>query len=85
MAKVKPMSFEVAFPQHVKYMYLVSHYQRALGVGQMSVFHGYLIGYNKQARPPANKTLGRLLLSTNICEKRKIAAALGRRRTSSVM
>ena len=66
LAEVKLMSFEVAFPQNVKYMYLVSHDQRALGVGQTSAFRDYLIGYNKQARPPANKTLDRLLLSTNI-------------------
>lgn len=61
-----------------KYMYLVSHDRRALRVGQTSAFRGYLIGYNKQARPPANKTLDRLLLSTKICMKRKIAASLGK-------
>ena len=78
LAEIKPMSFAMAFSHHVKYMYMVSHDQRALGVGQTTAFRNYLIGYNKQARPPCNKTLGRLLLATNICMKRKIAAALGK-------
>jgi hypothetical protein len=76
LALIKPMPFDEAFPHHIKYMYMVSHDQRTLSVGQTEKFREYLAGYNKQARPPAFKTLDRLLLATNIVMKRKISAAM---------